>query len=186
MRTRSIVKERQLPLCERYIREPESAWITDVAVVEGKYFEKPFHTEVSINEELEQKFGVGVHRALGGFHDLPNPGDILCASLASCFESTLRMIANRLGIKLTYTKVKAEAHVDVRGTLMINKDIPVAFQSMDLKIEIATEANDPKLIRVLLKATENSCVIYQTLSRGIPVNIHHEILKKTKKVKIKL
>lgn len=37
---------------------------------------------------------VGVHRAVGGLHDAPTPGDLLCAALAACQDSTFRMIAN--------------------------------------------------------------------------------------------
>ncbi len=173
MKTNSIVKQRQLPLIENYVESPEKAWITDVAFVEGKNLDKPFHTEVKINDELQTSVGIGVHRALGGYHDLPNPGDMLCATLASCFESTLRMIAERIGVKLTYTFVKAEAHVDVRGTLMMDKTVPVAFQSMDLTIKVKTENANNKL-PVLLKATENSCVIFQTLRLAIPIRIKNE------------
>lgn len=157
----------------KYSDQPGKAWITDVAFVEGINLDKPFHTKVTINNELQENFGIGVHRALGGLHDMPNPGDMLCATLASCFESTLRMIADRLGIRLEYTFVKAEAHVDVRGTLMMDKEVPVAFQSMDLYIKIETENMQNKL-PLLLKATENSCVIFQTLKKAIPIRIKHE------------
>ena len=175
MKTISIVRERQEPLMKSYLRRPEKAWITDVAFVEGKNLDKPFQTEVTINDELQQNFGIGVHRALGGYHDMPNPGDMLCATLASCFESTLRMIAERIGIKLQYTFVKAEAHVDVRGTLMMDKTVPVAFQSIDLYINVETENNQNKL-PLLLKATEKSCVIFQTLKLAIPIRIKNEML----------
>lgn len=158
---------------QRYSDQPGKAWITDVAFVEGINLDKPFHTKVTINDELQENFGIGVHRALGGLHDMPNPGDMLCATLASCFESTLRMIADRLGIRLEYTFVKAEAHVDVRGTLMMDKEVPVAFQSMDLYIKIETENMQNKL-PLLLKATENSCVIFQTLKKAIPIRIKNE------------
>ncbi len=173
MKTRSLVRDRQAPLMESYLNEPANALITDAAFVEGKNLDKAFNTEVSINDELQENFGIGVHRALGGYHDMPNPGDLLCATLASCFESTLRMIAERLGIRLTYTFVKAEAHVDVRGTLMMDKNIPVAFQSIDLYIKVEVQNKKNKL-PILLKATENSCVIFQTLKMAIPVRINHE------------
>lgn len=175
MKTNSLVKQRQLPLIETYLEDPKKAWITDVAFVEGKDFDKPFNTSVYINDELQENFKIGVHRALGGYHDMPNPGDMLCATLASCFESTLRMIAERLGIQLEYTFVKAEAHVDVRGTLMVNRNVPVAFQSIDLNVNVRT-VNESSRLPLLLKATENSCVIFQTLKLAIPVRIHHHNL----------
>lgn len=178
MKTRSLVKERQEHLMKTYLKEPKRAWITDVAYVEGKNLDKPFQTEVTINNELQQNFGIGVHRALGGYHDMPNPGDMLCATLASCFESTLRMIAERIGVNLISTFIKAEAHVDIRGTLMIDKTVPVAFQSIDLTTEISVDEESENKLSILLKATENSCVIYQTLKRGTPINLHHKIISK--------
>jgi uncharacterized OsmC-like protein len=177
MTDKSIVKERQQPLMSTYLENPGAAWITDVAIIEGKDLNDPLHTSVSINEELQLDFPIGVHRAVGGYHDFPNPGDLLCAALASCFESTLRMIANRLQITLIKTKIKATANVDVRGTLMINKDVPVAFQHMGLEVEITVSNTVQKeLADKLIKATERSCIVLQTLLRGTPVNVNTTIL----------
>jgi len=177
MNNNSIVLKRQQPLMDTYAENPRAAWITDVAVIDGEKLDDPFHTSVTINEELKRPFPIGVHRAVGGLHDFPNPGDLLCASLASCFESTLRMIANRLQIPLEKTKVKATANVDVRGTLMINKDVPVGFQSMNLEIEISVNNSTKReFIYKLLKGTERCCIVYQTLKQGTPININTKVL----------
>ena len=60
---------------------------------------------------------VGVHRTIGGLHDAPTPGYILCAALAACQDSSVRMVANILGITLEYLEVEVTGDVDVRGTL---------------------------------------------------------------------
>ena len=176
MKTNSIVHAQQAPLKANYLINPESALITDVAIVEGKDLNDPFHTSVSINEELMTHFTIGVHRAVGGPHDFPNPGDLLCASLAACFESTLRMISNLLGVSLKKTFVRATAKVDVRGTLMLGKNIPVGFQSMVLDIEIEAEhvVNEATML-TLLGATEKSCIIFQTLKPAMPIHINKKI-----------
>ncbi|MCX2743823.1 OsmC family protein [Mangrovivirga sp. M17] len=172
MRNQSIVLKNQVPLIEDYKIHPEKASITDVAFIEGKSLKDPFHTEVFINEELQVPFKIGVHRAVGGLHDYPNPGDLLCASLASCFESTLRLIANRLQITLINTFVRATADVDVRGTLMINKDVPVNFQRMFLEVKLKVDNDsDTELIKKLIKGTESCCIIYQTLIKALPIYI---------------
>jgi uncharacterized OsmC-like protein len=177
MKSNSIVSKRQEPLMDTYVKNPKAAWITDVAVIDGEKLDDPFHTSVTINEELKRPFPIGVHRAVGGLHDFPNPGDMLCASLASCFESTLRMIANRLQIPLEKTKVKVTANVDVRGTLMLNKDVPVGFQSMNLEVEIRVDNSTKKeMIYKLLKGTERCCIVYQTLKQGTLININTKVL----------
>ncbi|MBI2282230.1 MAG: OsmC family protein [Bacteroidetes bacterium] len=174
----SIIKERQQPLMASYIENPGAAWITDMAIIEGKDLGDPLHTSVSINEELKVNFPIGVHRAVGGYHDFPNSGDLLCAALASCFDSTLRMIANRLQITLVKTSVIATANVDVRGTLMVDKEVPVEFQSMGLEIEITVfNSVSTELTDKLIKATERSCIVLQTLLRGTPVTVNANIVK---------
>lgn len=108
---------------------------------------------------------------MGGDHDLPNPSDILCAALASCFESTIRLISNRLDIQLSETKVTASAEVDVRGTLMIDKSVSVGYQSMHLDVVLVSHAPNQKIMNILLRAAEQSCIVYQTIKRGVPITL---------------
>ena len=177
MKNDAVVFTQQKPLINQYLKDTKAAWITDVAVVEGKNLEDPFHTSVAINEELNIPFPVGVHRALGGLHDAPNPGDILCAALASCFESTLRMIANRLDIVLVKTKVVVKAEVDVRGSLMIDREVPVGFQKMSVDVDLALDhLSHPSLGKKLIKATEHCCIVFQTLRRGTPIEVRVNLL----------
>ena len=176
MTSNSIIKDLQQPLIASYIENPAAAWITDMAIIEGKNLDDPLHTSVAINEELKVEFSIGDHRAVGGHHDFPNSGDLLCAVLASCFDTALRMIANRLEITLIKTKVIATANVDVRGTLMVDKEVPVGFQSMGLEIEISVlNSVSTELAEKLIKATEKSCIVLQTLLRGTPVTVKTSI-----------
>ena len=172
----SVVFQRHQRLAERYQGDPQQAMITDMAEIRGSNLDDPFRSEVTINDELQVPFRVGVHRAVGGDHDFPNPGDILCAALASCFETTLRMIANRLQIELEATQVKATALVDVRGTLMLNTTVPVNFQSMNLEVKVKGKAINDKVMNTLVKGAKHCCIVYQTIRKGIPVNVDIEIL----------
>ncbi|OYW81201.1 MAG: hypothetical protein B7Y37_11615 [Sphingobacteriia bacterium 28-36-52] len=172
MKNNSIIKERQQPLMNLYNENPIAAWVTDMAIIEGKQLDDPLHTSVSINEELLVDFPIGVHRAVGGHHDYPNSGDLLCAALASCFDTALRMIANRLQIPILNSKIIATAEVDVRGTLMVNKEVPVGFQKMSLFIEITVQNSVPNtMAEKLIQATERSCIVYQTILRGTPIDV---------------
>jgi uncharacterized OsmC-like protein len=83
---------------------------------------------------------LGIHHAVGGYHDAPNPGDLLCAALASCLDSTLRIIAARLGVRLVALEVDVTADVDVRGTLMLDRAVPVGLRAgvpVQTSLEIA-------------------------------------------------
>lgn len=57
----------------------------------------------------------GLDRHVGGLHDLPNPGDLLCAAVAACEDGTLRMIAALPGITVEELEVEVSGKLDVRG-----------------------------------------------------------------------
>ena len=171
----SIVHQRHLVLNVKYLKDSTSAWITDSAEVIGINLHDPFRTSVSINNKMKVPFKIGVHKAVGGDHDFPNPGDLLCASLASCFESTIRLISNKLRIELVETKINATAKVDVRGTLMIDKSIPVEFQSMHIDALIIAKNADEKLLQKLIEGQKRTCIIYQTIKKGIPITLNTDV-----------
>ena len=115
----------------------------------------------------------GIHEAVGGDHDLPNPGDLLCAALSACLDSTTRMIANRLGITITHLAVTVTAEVDVRGTLMVARDVPVGFQKMNCEVNLEVDENTPEQARMkLIAGAEQCCVVLQTLQSGVPVELN--------------
>jgi uncharacterized OsmC-like protein len=171
----SVVYQRHLVLNEKYLKDTTSAWITDSAGVIGINLRDPFRTTVSINDKMKVPFIIGVHKAVGGDHDFPNPGDLLCASLASCFESTIRLISDKLGIELIETKIRANAQVDVRGTLMIDKSVPVEFQCMHIDALIIAKNANEKLLNTLIKGAKHSCIVYQTIKKGIPITLNTDI-----------
>lgn len=171
------VRARQDPLRERYEDHPEEAHITDRArTVDGVEVD-PFH---GATEPGSQDYGVewefAIHEAVGGFHDGPNPGDVLCAALACCLDSTIRMIARRLGVTLNSLEVDVAADVDVRGTLVVDREVPVGFQSMSCHVDVeAADGTDPTVLETLLEAAEYSCVNLQTLRSGVPVETSVEM-----------
>ena len=171
----SAVHQRHILLNDTYLKDSTSAWITDSAEVIGINLQDPFRTTVSINDKMKVPFKIGVHKAVGGDHDFPNPGDLLCASLASCFESTIRLISNKLGIELIETKIRANAQVDVRGTLMIDRSVPVEFQSMHIDALIIAKNSNEKLLETLMKGAKHSCIVYQTIKKGIPITVNTNI-----------
>ncbi len=107
---------------------------------------------------------IGVHAALGGQHDAPTPGDMLCAALAACQDSAIRMVANLMDIELLTLEVQVTASVDVRGTLAIDSTVPIGFQTMscDVKMKVK-EGTQPKQVERLQIAAKKCCVVQQTL-----------------------
>ena len=86
MHPSGLVKARHERLRERYLEASADAWICDGARTVYNHDADPFHGVVRAGEHGTGELRFGVHRALGGDHDLPNPGDILCAALAACLD----------------------------------------------------------------------------------------------------
>lgn len=158
------LKSIQQPLCRQYIASPETAMVVDQASTQGIDPGDPFHFSVTPMRGSSVKIPVGVHHAVGGLHDAPTPGDILCAALAACQESTIRLIANLLGIELEHIEVKVTGNVDVRGTLVVDRNVPVGFQQMncDIKLRVKSGTSE-RLLQKLEYASQYSCVVQQTL-----------------------
>ena len=165
---------RQLPLQNSYRTSPKKAWITDRAKTCSKQFgpEQPLYGKVTLDGGRPTDITYGVHKAVGGEGDYPVPGELLCAALASCLDSTIRIIANRLGIELQLLEVSAQGEVDVRGTLLVDRKVPVGFQKFSVGVRIdAIDKVETGRIDLLLRAAEKSCVVIQTLRAGTEVSV---------------
>jgi len=171
----SFVQRRQDPLRVRYRSAPAEAWISDCAQTISACGGDPFHGVVVPANSGDAPLQFGIHRAVGGFHDYPNPGDLLSAALAACFDSTLRMLAEHLGIRLESLEVKVDAECDVRGCLLVEHAVPVGFQRMRCGVRLLTKDRvDEEAIKRLIAAAEHSCVVLQTLRNGVNVQTQVE------------
>jgi len=169
-RSSGIVAQRQGPLHARYRTIPADAWITDGARTVNACGEDPFHGNVVPANGSDALLRFGIHRAVGGFHDYPNPGDLLSAALAACFDSTLRMVADHLGIRLKSLNVEVTAECDVRGCLQVDAAVPVGFQRMRCRVRLEPrDETDENKTRMLVAVAENCCVVLQTLRNGVTV-----------------
>ncbi|NRB41667.1 MAG: OsmC family protein [Pseudomonadales bacterium] len=167
----SIVSEAQAPLRIEYKTCPEAAMVTDHAHTSSDDNADPFHAIVAPMPGCGVEIPVGVHSRVGGLHDAPTPGDILCAALAACQDSSIRMVANLMGIELENLAVTVEADVDVRGTLMVDKDVPVGFQAMRCEVQLRAKAGtDSQLLQQLSVIAEQCCVVQQTMKNPPKVN----------------
>jgi uncharacterized OsmC-like protein len=175
---RSEVGARQAPLRRRYETDPATAVVTDRGRSLDRSPGDAFHTAVvaGAGYDRDLEIGVGVHRGVGGLHDAPNPGDLLCATLAACQDSSLRMVAGLLGIRLTSLTVEVSGRVDLRGVLAVDRAVRVGFADMrcETRLDVAPDA-DPRSVVLLVAAAERSCVVLDTLRRGVEVVSEFEV-----------
>jgi uncharacterized OsmC-like protein len=177
--SRSQVAARQAPLRRTYEQDAAQALVVDCAHTVGCDLEDPVRTAVVPGEEYRAEdvmIAVGNHRGVGGLHEAPNSGELLCAALAACQDSTIRMVADLLGVRLTALAVEVEGDVDLRGALAVDGSVRVGFQSMrcQTNIEVAN-GTDSRTVEMLLTAAERSCVILDTLRHGVVVTTNVDL-----------
>lgn len=166
-----LVPARQQVLQQRYREAPDEAWIRDHGrAVEGDASD-PFHGGIEAANNSGSRWAYGIHRAVGGDHDAPNPGDLLSSALAACLHSTTRMVAQWLEIELADLEVNVSAEADVRGALRVDSSVPVGFQRMHAVVtgRVMAGGNDAARLKLLADNAEACCVVMQTLRQGTDV-----------------
>ena len=147
----------QAPLKERYKQEPASALVT-------------FKTQGALDVgrvacTVETTHGTavaGLHPAAGGTGADICSGDMLLEALVACAGVTLRAVATAMEIPLRAGTIRAEGDVDFRGTLGVDRTVPVGFRAIRLAVELDTDAPQEKIDK-LLQLTERYCIVFQTL-----------------------
>lgn len=173
--TRSEVSRRQAPLRATYERSPASALIVKRVTTFTDTNADALHGSVAFPYD-GACLRYGVDRAVGGLHDAPNPGEMLCAALAACADASIRMVADLLGIALRRLEVEAVAEVDVRGCLGIDRNVPVGFTSMACRVRIGAEpGTNAEALAILLARAESACINLATLRSGVAIEVSHEI-----------
>ncbi len=104
----------------------------------------------------------GLHPAAGGSGALACSADMLLQAVVACAGVTLRAVATAMGVRLRAGRVIAEAAWDARGTLGIDRSVPVGLGPIALRFELDADADDATLDRLVATA-ERYCVILQTL-----------------------
>ncbi len=104
----------------------------------------------------------GLHPATGGSGELACSADMLLEALVACAGVTFRAGATASGVTVRGGRVIAEGTWDARGTLGIDRSVPVGLTDINLRFEIDSDADPAKLQR-MIQTTERYCVILQTL-----------------------
>jgi uncharacterized OsmC-like protein len=161
------IKPIQKPLKEQYRDDPASSQITLKA--KGGQTETPIACSVAIGRAL---YHAEAHAGVGGAGTGACSGDMLLGALSACAQITCQMVASSMGIPVESINVTVEGDLDLRGTLGIEKDVPVGFKDVRLRFDIAAPLATPEQLRALREKTEQYCVVMQTLVQ--PPNLQTE------------
>jgi uncharacterized OsmC-like protein len=150
----------QKPLKEHYRNDPKASRITIRA--KGGETDVPIACSVDIGRAIYQ---AEAHPGVGGAGSGACSGDLLLGALAACAQITCQMVATAMGIPTERIEVSVEGGLDLRGTLGIDKGVPVGFESIHLRFDVAAPNATPEQLRGLEEKTEQYCVVMQTLMR---------------------
>ena len=148
----------QKPLKEQYRSNPSASRITLKA--KGSQTDTPITCSVDIGRAI---YSAGAHKGVGGSGASACSGDLLLGALAACAQITCQMVATAMGIATERIEVTAEGDLDLSGTLGISKEVPVGFESIRLRFDVAAPQATPEQLRALHEKTEQYCVVMQTL-----------------------
>lgn len=158
----------QAPLKARYREDPRAAHVVSVA----RATLHPATMSVGV-QAGGQEVEAGFHESTGGDGTLRCSGDMLLEALVACAGVTLQAVATAMGIPLRGGSIRAEGEWDARGTLGVNKEVPVGVTAIRLLVTLDADVTDEQR-RKLLELTERYCVVAQTLKAGVRVEIQGE------------
>ena len=170
MMEREQLQALQAPLKQRYRDDPGAGVVTLRA--QGELDDVAVACSVHTGRAV---VAAGLHPASGGDGSLACSGDMLLQALVACAGVTLRSVAVNRGIALAGGRVTAEGELDFRGTMAVDREAPVGFRAIRLHFELEPDGGAGDQIDTLLALTERYCVVYQTIARGVPVEITHSL-----------
>ena len=155
----------QAPLKERYREDPASA-LTPLNA-SGRI------ASPGVTFDVDQFAGpsrAGLHRATGGDGSDACSGDMLLEALLACAGVTLHSVATSMGLELRSVTGAVTGAFDARGTLGLDRSVPVGVQAVVVSFVVDSDADDTALER-LATATERYCVVGQSLAQPPAITV---------------
>jgi uncharacterized OsmC-like protein len=154
------LKAVQRPFKERYRADPSSSRITLRAT--GAQTDTPLSCSVDLGRAL---YEAQAHAGTGGPGTAACSGDLLLGALAACAQITCQLVATAMGIAAERIEVAVEGDLDLRGTLGVSREVPVGFEAIRVRFDVAAPSATPEQLSALREKTEQYCVVFQTLTR---------------------
>ncbi|HEY1420694.1 MAG TPA: OsmC family protein [Candidatus Dormibacteraeota bacterium] len=166
----------QAPLKDKFRAQPELAQVVTAAHSMPSDLADPRHCAVAPSGFPEVTIRAGLHPAAGGAGDTPCSGDILAAALVICEESTIRSVAANMGVELESVHVDVKIHWDFRGTLAVEREVPVGATSIEMRTRVTVKDGvDPERAKRMLSSAERYCSTLQTLRGGVAVTTDFQL-----------
>lgn len=162
------LRARQAPLKQLYRDNPAAALVP--ARAEGELVLDGVACNVRIHKGVTL---AGLHPAGGGSGEEACSADMLLEALVGCAGVTLAAVATAMSVPIRGGKIIAEGSWDARGTLGVDKTVPVGITDIKLRFEIDSDAETEKIER-MIQLVERYCVIAQTLIHPPKLSFSHQ------------
>ncbi len=150
----------QKPLKDTYRADAAAARVPAraVAVLDGD----PVGVTVTTGPGQQGPIHAGLHPATGGDGSAACSADVLCQAVAACAGVTLSSVATAMGVALRDARVEVDGVWDARGTLGVDRTVPVGLSELTITFAFDTDADEATQEK-LVNLAERYCVIAQTL-----------------------
>lgn len=155
---RAQLRALQAPLRERYAADPEAA--------RASLEESADWRDDGVTTTVDSWAGrvrAGLHPSTGGTGDDACSGDLLLDAVLACAGVTMRSVATAMGLEVRSAQLTARTTFDARGTLGMDRAVPVGVGPIEVVAELECDADDAALQR-LATSTERYCVVGQSLA----------------------
>ena len=155
---RTELRALQAPVKDRYRADPDAALTP--AEARGSF------AAPGITATIDGWAGPvrgGLHPATGGDGTDACSADLLLQALLACAGVTLRSVATAMDLDIRSAELRAEGVWDARGTLGMDRSVPVGVLDVVVTAVLDTDADDAALER-LATGVERFCVVGQSLA----------------------
>lgn len=163
-------RDRQRALKNAYKEEPNRCHQCSVVHSITPPDAEPGKVRIAIDNPAGVELDIGAHASVGGIDDVGCSGDFFLASLAGCYEITLRLVAAAYRLTINRLDLRVEGDWDARGTLGVDPDIPVGYTAIRILVDLDVDGPEDRIAK-LAEATEQYCVVSQTLKNPPKVDI---------------
>ncbi|MCA9063881.1 MAG: OsmC family protein [Planctomycetaceae bacterium] len=157
------LKQIQAPLKTDYQEHPDHA-IAELRAQGSVDFEN-LCCRVILQPNDGTHLVAGLHPKAGGNGSHACSGDMLLQALVTCAGVTLAAVTTAMGLNVSSADLTATGELDFRGTLGVDKSVPVGFRSIQLSFELKSEEPPEKLSK-LVQLAERYCVVLQTMNQS--------------------
>lgn len=109
--------------------------------------------------------------AVGGRAELPSPGWLFRAAVASCVATTIGMEAAREDVTLERVEVEVDSESDDRGILGMDESVPAGPLTMRIGVTVEAAGVDAERLRAIAERGAARCPVCDAAKRAVEVSV---------------